>query len=597
MKVIDGIRLLFPQGTLDWRFNLTTNEEEKSPYSASQPPGDDAWDEPPADPIDLFALVGFLLSRSGAYHHVQPETQPRLPGSARRIEVGDNDRRSWRGVGRTWIATTHIVNLGGTDFVQLAIPELVRSYWAKLRDSFGAVLFDPLQRGDPAPAWWQPAVALLAIADETALNVGFLTNKELSGDNALFLHLMSEYRIGTALTKSLGEMGLYTLSSASPDVVCVLPKSRTPALGCTMRSLSHNLALLPPRGLARAHWLGSATIAGERDATSPLNLLLVPYPYAVPASAFDTAGDSTADSSIEWGWFTVGPDQGARTDETHFLDFVTDLLAAARADVGKIHGIVFPELALSHRLYRKLVDTLKAEPDIVLIAAGLNTDADGNHTNCAVIRITATDAPSLVVEDIRPKHHRWRLESSQIASYALGARLDPNRLWWEQLDVLDRNLSVGVIRGETSIATLICEDLARVDPAQEVLRAIGPNIVLALLMDGAQLLTRWPNRYATVLAEDPGSSVLTLTSLGLIKRVNETGFHQPSRCIALWRDDKCVRELNLPAWAQALCLTLSPSRIEEATLDGRSDDWNSIAWRLSGVQPVRSSLEEPRWIS
>jgi hypothetical protein len=50
-------------------------------------------------------------------------------------------------------------------------------------------------------------------------------------------------------------------------------------------------------------------------------------------------------------------------------------------------------------------------------------------------------------------------------------------------------------------------------PGADVMNAIGPNLVIALLMDGPQREHRWPGRYATVLADDPGSAVLTVTCL------------------------------------------------------------------------------------
>ena len=59
---------------------------------------------------------------------------------------------------------------------------------------------------------------------------------------------------------------------------------------------------------------------------------------------------------------------------------------------------------------------------------------------------------------------------------------------------------------------------AEPEPAAELIRAVGPNLLIALLMDGPQLSNRWPARYAAVLAEDPGTSVLTLTSLGMAER-------------------------------------------------------------------------------
>ncbi|MGA9582935.1 MAG: hypothetical protein WBR13_13305 [Allosphingosinicella sp.] len=600
MILFDGVRQLFPEGTLGWRIVFGGAGEEKTPLGS----GAGAWDEPPEDPIDLFAIVCFLLSRSGAYHHVQPETAPPVTHGGRRVTVSESDREIWRPAGRAWSAPSSVklFNEGKQVFARLTMPPIVRELWTKLRQSFEEPVFAPLKPDQPAPGWWNSALALLVISDEAAMNVGFLGEERLGASPMGLLHYATEARIRQALDESPdGEgMGAYTLSAAAPDVICVLPKSRTPALGCTMRSLSHNLAMLPPRGLARARWIAPAASSDAHDAVSPLNLLLIPYPYAVPASAFRTMGESTVDSCVDWGWFSVAPREGSSAERKKFVKFVKDLLVSARADNPAIHGVVFPELALTHRLYVDLVETLQRDEGIELLVAGLNTSPDKKDGNFAVTRIISRSAGAskeVYAEDIRQKHHRWRLERTQITSYALGSQLDPSRYWWERLDVLSRSLTVGVIRGETTMATLICEDLARVDPAQELLRAIGPNLVFALLMDGAQLVTRWPNRYATVLAEDPGSSVLTLTSLGLIDRVNKTGFHDPSRCIALWRDDQGVRELTLPPNAHALCLMLSPTKLEEATLDGRSDDRNSVSWRLSGVQPVAvSGTDVPDWV-
>ncbi len=58
------------------------------------------------------------------------------------------------------------------------------------------------------------------------------------------------------------------------------------------------------------------------------------------------------------------------------------------------------------------------------------------------------------------------------------------------------------------LTAMVGENPARVDPCQELIRSIGPNLIVALLMDGPKLSTRWPARYTTVSAEDPGCSVL-----------------------------------------------------------------------------------------
>jgi hypothetical protein len=135
---------------------------------------------------------------------------------------------------------------------------------------------------------------------------------------------------------------------------------------------------------------------------------------------------------------------------------------------------------------------------------------------------------------------------------------------------------------------LICEDLARPDPAGETLRAVGPNLVVALLSDGPQLTSRWPARYAGVLADDPGSSVLTLTSRGM------AGLSQPragtsnrNRVVALWRDSKTGgRELEIPDWASGLLLNITVEFGEEWTADGRGDARSSAYPILSGCHPV-----------
>ena len=143
-----------------------------------------------------------------------------------------------------------------------------------------------------------------------------------------------------------------------------------------------------------------------------------------------------------------------------------------------------------------------------------------------------------------------------------------------------------MFRHGASLATLICEDLARVDPVQTVLRAVGPNLVIVLLMDGPQLERRWPGRYATVLADDPGSAVLTLTSLGMVRRSRMPG-EKERREVALWKEPGGeARELSLPDGCHALLVTLSPSLETNYTLDDRSDNEGTVHLSLTGVRGV-----------
>ena len=133
----------------------------------------------------------------------------------------------------------------------------------------------------------------------------------------------------------------------------------------------------------------------------------------------------------------------------------------------------------------------------------------------------------------------------------------------------------------------------------EVIRAVGPNLVIALLMDGPQLRHRWSSRYASVLAEDPGSSVLTLTSLGMVKRSNPAaidGSTRPTRnpVIALWRDALYgERELEVDPQHDACVLSLVYRTTCEYTLDNRDCGETSHTPVFAGHYPFKIE-EAPR---
>ena len=186
------------------------------------------------------------------------------------------------------------------------------------------------------------------------------------------------------------------------------------------------------------------------------------------------------------------------------------------------------------------------------------------------------------------KHHRWQLDKRQIVQYGLGGQLDPNMLWWEHTSTQARKLTFVSLLGWLSFSFLVCEDLARQEPVARLVRAVGPNLVIALLMDGPQLAGRWPDRYATVLADDPGSSVLTLTSIGMAQLSRPPGV-SPSRSVALWKDAKsgAARQIDLPAGADGLVLNLARHLEEEWSADGRTDGGVAGYPILAGVHPVR----------
>jgi hypothetical protein len=135
---------------------------------------------------------------------------------------------------------------------------------------------------------------------------------------------------------------------------------------------------------------------------------------------------------------------------------------------------------------------------------------------------------------------------------------------------------------------LICEDLATLDQVADVLRRIGPSFVIGLLLDGPQLSHRWACRYASVLADDPGSSVLTLTSLGMVARSRPPGT-APSRTIAMWSDPQTgVRHIDLERGASAGLITSTVEPTSAWTADGRRHETGVPASVLTSVKQLRT---------
>src|SRR5262249_25417265 len=146
-------------------------------------------------------------------------------------------------------------------------------------------------------------------------------------------------------------------------------------------------------------------------------------------------------------------------------------------------------------------------------------------------------------------------DEGQIDQYQLGGSLHPHIRWWEAMDVPRRTVQFVEGGDGVTLAFVVCEDLAQIDEVAEVLRSVGPTIVITPLLDGPQLSSRWAARYASVLADDPGSAVLTLTSYGMAQRCRPRG-RDFSPIIALWKDSaRGTREIPLESGAHGVLLT------------------------------------------
>jgi hypothetical protein len=531
------------------------------------------WSDPGilAWPPDVFAIAAALLLKSGAYVHA-------VSGWQR------HGLRQWtkrlRDAGAAWRENPEHP------------PEQVRKWYDILRANAPTLLEDICAHFTCSDTDLCCAlIQLCSAADEACVGVGCtLPNPD---DVNTFLEEASEMLLDTA--------ALYGVSTLCKRIrhstVRVLPKMHTPQSGITIRSLTHNLALCPA-GDVKVKWVESLS-----QGRHCLNLLLAPWPLHVAPAHFQHVKSDDAvlqDLARDYGFFEYKPPDsytpptrleqlfGTRSHSNPFI-WLNTLLRKARNVVSKIDGVIFPESSLTVREYKEISEPLM-EAGIFLICGVLEDPPAGRKGAQNYVRfdIPGTPRPSSYQQH---KHHRWRVDPRQVTQYGLGSALDIAANWWEHISIVNRELHFVVLDNWLTVCPLICEDLARQDPIAELVRTVGPNLVIALLMDGPQLPSRWPARYATVLAEDPGSSVLTLTSLGMAELSRPPAGSAISRAIALWKDAKTGEavSIELPPGKHAAVLSLSRVFVKEYAADGRDDGGMTGYPTLTGIHYLSST--------
>lgn len=384
----------------------------------------------------------------------------------------------------------------------------------------------------------------------------------------------------------------------------------------------------------------------DREKTR-LSLLLLPFPLTIKTKDFGK-DDATQDKIVnmatkDYGFFTYEP----YSEETEVrklaaeemeMEKVVELIEAANKELPDdvdVDILVFPEASLSLHQFNYLESILEDDPKDYnvpsIIIAGvresreelakelnkrkeeqrgenLRTEEilrkehinfprnavyckyyDGESpTNGGKSKGSYYNGPTIISESMpkykQYKHHRWQLDKSQIRRYGLSGVLNTSKTWWESIKIPKRRVSFLNVGDKMTISHLICEDLARQDPIAELVRHVGPTLVVTILMDGPQLKNRWSARYATVLSDDPGCSVITLTSLGMVKR-HSSEFGLMSRVIALWNESGGghSREIELAQGAEAVLLTLWIDKQSEKTADGRKEKVATSILRLVDV--------------
>jgi hypothetical protein len=511
----------------------------------------------PAWPPDAFAVAATLANLSGCYskrRYLGGQDSPRLFDDAYRDRV--------QSAAQTWQTAE-------------TIPGRAEELWGVIVNT----TLDVCANGAGAETWWDACLELISISDEASAGIGFLAPRAAAPFPGYFLE---QYR--NKLQQAPTELPFLPTSLCAkidPSEACVLPKTTTPQVGATLRSLTHNLALLPPRGEVTISWhVGESLQQADLESAPPLNLLLVPFPYRIDGNCFKA--ETTGDPDLHF--FSVAQRWASTLAPNRIYLFIKELIERAEPEVGNIGGVVLPEVALSYDQAKDLARSLCSEGLEFLVAGVIAENGCRNG-----VYATLFHQQRILREWTQFKHHRWRLDGGQIKRYHLGHALDPTEKWWENIKIDQRECYFFPFRGGASLCALVCEDLARIEPVQGALRAVGPNLVIAILMDGPQLESRWASRYATVLADDPGSAVLTLTSFGMVQRSFVPG--RVTQCpVAMWKDPSGnVETLELPKGSQALALTLSHSWIEQETLDGRRDGGYTARLLLTGIRSIKAA--------
>ena len=551
----------------------------------------------PAWPPDIFAITGSILYQTGEYRRLLQ------PAGASEESVGTpRDWREARSAGSSWRVRLDNISRSATLNDALKSTDIVK--WWKVLTQHSDL---PMARLTENVQVIHALLMLFLAADEACDGIGMQPTKGGNASHAQNIDQQKDDFVVQAQYYLAGNDGRTLCLHVRPDLVRVLPKLHTAQVGHTLRSLTHNLALCRATGID-AFW----NFAHRHEQKNPdsLNLLLLPWPVTTDPGDFGPIASHEADAEQlppNAGYFKYAP---RRMSPAQFGRRLQDAITCARQH-SDIHAVVFPELSLDEAQYAK-AERIAWDNGLLLIAGVQAHDTHGPQNLCVIQPLGMVEAGARRrglakglaqrlnrLRLVQSKHHRWCLDKSQILQYGLGGRLSVSRRWWEHACIPPRWMNFVALGNWLTWCVLICEDLARQDPAAELIRSIGPSLVIALLMDGPQLQKRWPARYATVLAEDPGSSVLTFTNLGMVRRSRppptKSGVSDPPAgdVIALWSDRMDgTREICLTGNQDACILNLACHSVPEFTADGHGDGGAGHFVVYAGHYPFCSS-EKP----
>jgi hypothetical protein len=507
-------------------------------------------------PADVFALVGTVLSRTHAYRFaVSPPVGRHWPphGSTAWNEAICDAAEQWA----AW-----------AEEPDGPPPHLVADAWSVVRKGAAATL-DDIADGGEWPVC-EALLTLLAASDETCAGIaGALDPVRTAG-----------FRFRARAGELLARSG--SLSRLPTHRLRVLPKVRTPPGGISFRSLSRYLCLRGPAVDVAWHKVPDRRSGlGQQQA----NVLLLPWPLRVRQRDFRPLPGSVRRAENEpFGVFEFVP------AEPFDLGLVERTLRSALDEVDEVSVVILPESSVAVEHLEPL-EALLARYGVTSLMAGVRettTTAGRLPSNWVHLGVNVGGSWAHYRQN---KHHRWFLDESQINQYHLAGALHPSVRWWEAMEVPRRSLQFLELSEGLTLVAVVCEDLARLDEVAELLRDVGPTLVVTILLDGPQLASRWTARYASVLADDPGSAVLTLTAQGMVDRSRPTGA-PPSTVVAMWKDPtRGLREISLGPAAHGVVVSMAATRARRRAADGRTPVDNATGLVVAGVHPVTAAQE------
>src|SRR5574343_600697 len=217
MNIREIIQRLLPNGT-DAFAEMTAEEGNAC--------NDNTLLDCPNWPPDLFAIAGRIIEQSGCYTMASPQRgdltahQEALKSRAQVVKEWNSD--------------------------PLSPPIFLLDLWLELVTIHGDKAIDSIE-SDPAAVTC--VLKLFAIADESCKGMGWGADVK---DDATFSQLLRLTMTGAGSLKL--HLPLSLCCKVSPNEIVVLPKSTTVSVGCTIRSLSHYLYLLPPTTVVKTSW-------------------------------------------------------------------------------------------------------------------------------------------------------------------------------------------------------------------------------------------------------------------------------------------------------------------------------------------------------